>query len=86
MHFWEMVELIQKKYEISVLNQVNYRTIMDVVFINNNPISWNDHTLYIGNLSKLEPLPNHPIMLLNTNHIPFENMWAKKKLLGNNPA
>lgn len=82
MHFGKMVELIQKKYEISVLNQVNYRTIMDVVYINDGPISWNDHTLYIGNLSKLEPLPNHPIMLLNTNHIPFENMWAKKSCLG----
>ena len=55
---------------------------MDVVFITDGPVSWNDHTLYIGNLSKLDPLPDHPIMLLNTNSISFKNTWAKETCLG----
>ena len=82
MYFLEMIKLIQEKYEISILNQTNYKTIMDVVFITDGPVSWNNHTLYIGNLSKLDPLPDHPIMLLNTNSISFKNTWAKETCLG----
>lgn len=82
MYFLEMIQLIQKEYKILVLNQTNYKTIMDVVLLADSPISWNEHTLYIGNLSALDPHPHLPIMLLNINNTIFKNVTPKNSCLG----
>ncbi|WP_291636024.1 helix-turn-helix domain-containing protein [Clostridium sp.] len=82
MYFSEMIKLIQSKYDISFSCTVNYLTILDVVFLDSNPVSWNDHTLYIGNLAQVEVLPNRSIMLLTINNISLEDMLPEGSYWG----
>lgn len=66
MHFMEMVNLIKNKYDLRVQSQVNYSTIFEIDYIGHDPIVWNEHTLYIGDLSKIENIPSLPIMVLTS--------------------
>lgn len=74
MYFLEMVKFMQEKYDVSVFNSVNNLTILDIVLFEDSHISWNNHTLYIGHLSQLKSLPDHPAMFLTTDDISLEDI------------
>ncbi|AKL96442.1 carbohydrate diacid regulator [Clostridium aceticum] len=81
----EMIRLLQEEHIISVYDNINNMgdlIILDVVFLIDDPVSWSDHTLYIGNLSQLESPPDRPIMLLTANRSSLENILPKESFCG----
>lgn len=67
MYFIEMVSLLQKKFDISVLYHKNNLKILDIKYLTKNPDNWCSHTLYIANISEIKIPFDRPIMLLNKN-------------------
>ena len=66
MYFLEMINLIKEKYHISIHSHFNYSSILEIEYLTDSPQIWNEHSLYIGDFSKVEKLPDQPIMLLST--------------------
>lgn len=82
MIFSNMVEQLQKNYEISIKSKGEQLAIIDVVFLNFCPVAWSEYTLYIGKSSLVYPLPDRPIMLLTTADVPIEDTLPLGSSLG----
>lgn len=74
MYFLEMIKLIQEKYEVSLCSNIDNSTIMDIALLSDSPVFWSQHTLYIGDLSESNHLPNQTIMILATDSVPVEDI------------
>ena len=74
MYFIEMIKLIQEKYEVSLCSNIDNSTIMDIALLSDSPVFWSQHTLYIGDLSESNHLPNQTIMILATDSVPVEDI------------
>lgn len=72
MHFIEMINLIKHKYDISICSHINYSTIFEIEYITDTPTIWSEHTLYIGDFSKIKDIPSLPIMILTTDDAPLK--------------
>ena len=81
MFFIDMIEEIKMSYEIS-FHKGGKQEILDIIFLNFCPVSWSQHTLYIGNSSILHPEPDRPIMLLTTGDESIADLLPQDSSLG----
>lgn len=82
MYFSEMIEELKNSHELNIQLQGSKIEIIDVVFLTFCPVSWSEHTLYIGNSSILSPVPDKPIMLLTTDEVPVQHILPAGSSLG----
>ena len=74
MFFSYIVQQLQRSYEVSYEIEGDKFSIIDIVFLTFCPVSWSEHTLYIGKSSILSPLPDRPIMLITTDDAPVNDI------------
>lgn len=82
MYFIEMVNIIKEKYDISIHSHINYSSIFEIEYIGHKPIKWNEHTLYIGDFSKVEDIPSLPIMVLTREDTLFKGKLTSGSCYG----
>lgn len=82
MYFSEMIKQLQINNDVLMTIKGNKIKIIDVVFLTFCPVSWSEHTLYIGNSSILSPIPDKPIMLLTTDEVPIQEILPAGSNLG----
>lgn len=64
MNFSNLIDQLEKNFEVDLRCVGNQPAIIDIVQLIFCPVSWSEYTLYIGDSSILHPVPDKPIMLL----------------------
>ncbi|KAF5058472.1 hypothetical protein DSECCO2_346150 [anaerobic digester metagenome] len=73
MLFLEMVNELQKSYEIAISDFDNQTLIFDVVLLTNSQVDWFSNTLYIGSVPQIDYPLELPIVILSPDCEDFEN-------------
>ncbi|GAV22929.1 PucR family transcriptional regulator [Carboxydothermus pertinax] len=64
MTFHEVVEMLAKKFTIETHLSETSPEVKDFKLVSETETSWDENTIYIGNLNKINSLPPNPIMLI----------------------
>ena len=79
MRFVELVEILQKKYNIYSCITNGSSKAKDIKLLDYNNVKWNENTIYVGDFTKLinKNRPDKPIMAFNTNDKDVSNLLPK---------